>query len=216
MEEKKKVRQTLYGFALSLCVLLFFSELPKLSAQDKPASTPRQSETKAEVDKPAIGEDYVIGLEDVLSINVWKEPELSLREVVVRPDGKISLPLISDIQVSGLTPKQLQQQISEKLKEFVASPNVTVTVIKALSQTVSVVGEVNRPGTYPLGSPITVLELLARAGGVTELARAKDIKIIRKEKGKTLQIPFNYKEILKGYNLQQNIALKNGDVLLVP
>ncbi len=179
------------------------------SAQEKPAEATQQPQA----DLP---KDFVIGLEDVLSINVWKEPELSPKEVVVRPDGKISLPLAGDILASGLTPIQLQEKIAEKLKEFVASPVVTVTVIKISSLNVSVVGQVLKPGVYPIGAPMNVLELLARAGGLTLDAKAKKIKILRKENGKDVQFPFNYNDAVKGKNLQQNIALKNGDVVVVP
>lgn len=161
-------------------------------------------------------DDYVIGPEDVLAVNVWKEPELSIKELVVRPDGKISLPLVNDIQAGGLTPIQLQEQIAGKLKKFVESPNVTVTVLKVFSHTVSVVGAVGRPGPYVLGSPTTVLDILARAGGVTEFAKAKNIKILRNEDGKQVQYPFNYKNVIKGKDLEQNITLRNGDIILVP
>jgi polysaccharide biosynthesis/export protein len=161
-------------------------------------------------------DDYVIGEQDILAINVWKEPELSVKELVVRPDGKISLPLVNDIQASGLTPKQLREQIAEKLKEFVASPNVNVAVIKTVSHTVSVVGQVNKPGVYAISSPTTVLDLLARVGGLAEFAKAKEIKILRNEKGKIQQFPFDYKKVIKGKDLFRNILLKNGDTILVP
>jgi len=163
-----------------------------------------------------VKEDYIIGSEDVLAVSVWKEPELSVKELVVRPDGKISLPLVNDIQASGLTPRQLQEQIAGKLKEFVAAPNVTVTVIKIFSHTVSVVGQVSKPGLYTLGSPTTVLDILARVGGLTEYAKVKEIKIVRTVNGKTSQFLFNYKNVIKGKDLQQNILLKNGDTILVP
>jgi polysaccharide export outer membrane protein len=161
-------------------------------------------------------DDYVIGMEDVLAVSVWKEPELSVKELVVRPDGKISLPLVNDIQASGLTPRQLQEGIAEKLKEFIANPNVNVTVIKIFSHTVSVVGQVNKPGLYTLGSPTTVLDILARVGGFTEYAKEKDIRIMRKENGKDLLFRFNYKNVIKGKDLHQNITLKDGDVVMVP
>jgi polysaccharide export outer membrane protein len=161
-------------------------------------------------------EDYLIGLQDVLSILVWKEPELSVKEIVVRPDGKISLPLINEIQASGLTTRQLREQIAEKLRDFVASPNVSVTVAKSLSQSVSVMGRVGKPGAYLLGAPMTVLDVLARAGGLSEEAKPKEIKIVRTENGRTVQYSFNYKDVIKGKNLQQNITLKNGDIVLVP
>jgi polysaccharide export outer membrane protein len=163
-----------------------------------------------------VPENFVIGLEDVLAINVWREPELSVKEIIVRPDGKISIPLIGDIQASGFTPKQLQERITEKLKEFVASPSVTVVVLKIASQSVSIVGQVAKPGVYYLGSPLTVLELLARAGGFREEANKKKISIVRKEGGRTLSFRFNYKDVSQGNNLQQNIILENGDVIIVP
>jgi polysaccharide export outer membrane protein len=172
---------------------------------------PFQNPSSEEVPK-----DFVIGLEDVLAVNVWKEPELSVKEVMVRPDGKISLPLVGDVQASGFSPKQLQDRITEKMKEFVASPNVTVVVLKIASRSVSIVGQVAKPGVYYLGAPMTVLELLARAGGFREEAKKKDISIVREEAGRTVSFKFNYKDVSKGKNLQQNVALKNGDVIIVP
>jgi len=181
-----------------------------------PKQPPSSQAQPAEDSAADVTKDFVIGSEDALSINVWREPELSVKEVVVRPDGKISIPLVSDIQASGLTAQQLQDKLAEKLKEFVASPVVTVTVIRISSLSVSIVGEVQKPGAYPLVFPMTVLELLARAGGVTLDAKAKKIMIIRKEGEQTLQFPFNYKDVKNGKNLESNIALKNGDVVIVP
>jgi polysaccharide export outer membrane protein len=198
------------------CIVLLLLPIP-LNAQtkDKPAvsSQPTQS-----LPAPAseVSDDYIIGLEDVLAISVWKEPELSIRDIVVRPDGKVSLPLVNDIQAKGLTPKQLQERITEKLKDFVDAPNVNVTVLKVNSQLVSVVGEVKKPGVYPIGSPMTVLDMLARVGGVTENAKTKNITILRNENAKKIQFPFNYKNVIRGRDLHQNILLKNGDTILVP
>jgi len=163
-----------------------------------------------------VSDDFIIGLQDVLSINVWKEPELSVKEVMVRPDGKISLPLVGDLQASGFTPRQLQDKISERMKEFVAAPNITVVVLKIGSQSVSIVGQVAKPGVYYLGAPMTVLELLARAGGFREEAKTKKIAIVRQDGNKTNHFSFNYNEVSNGRNLQQNISLKNGDVIIVP
>jgi polysaccharide export outer membrane protein len=198
-------------FCLAVVALIF--QVNGFPAQTTPPLAAAQSPAAA---SPDVSKDYIIGLEDVLSINIWKEPELSVREVVVRPDGKISLPLVSDIQASGLTTVQLQEKIAEKLKEFVASPVVSVIVVKVMSRSVSIVGEVLRAGSYPLVSPMTVLELLARAGGVTLDAKTKKIKIIRKEDGKTIQISFNYSDIKNGKNLESNISLKDRDVVVVP
>ena len=182
---------------------------PKANA---PTAQPQASAGPAST----VPDEFVIGPEDVLSVNVWKEPDLSIREIVVRPDGRISLPLIEEIQATGLTARQLQDRIAEKLKEFVASPSVTVTITKISSQAVSIVGEVRNPGVYPLGAPMSVLELLARAGGFTELAKTKKIRIIRKEGGQIRQFDFNYKNIVNGKDIQQNILLRNGDSVIVP
>jgi polysaccharide export outer membrane protein len=164
----------------------------------------------------AVSQDFVIGLEDVLAVSVWKEPELSIKDVIVRPDGKISLPLVGDVQASGLTPKKLQDWITERLKEFVASPTVAVIVTKIASQSVSVVGQVGKPGIYYMGSPLTVLELLARVGGFREDAKTKKILIVRKDGTQTQNFLFNFKEVAGGQSLQQNIILKSGDVIIVP
>lgn len=161
-------------------------------------------------------EDYVIGFEDILSVNVWKEPELSVKEVVVRPDGKISVPLVGDIQASGLTPMQLQERITERMKEYVAAPSVTIVVLRVGSRSVSIVGQVAKPGIYYLGAPMTVLELLARAGGIGRDAEEKKIAIVRTEGGKTVSYRFNYRDVSKGKHLEQNIELKNGDTVIVP
>jgi polysaccharide export outer membrane protein len=161
-----------------------------------------------------VSDSFVIGLEDVLSINVWKEPELSAAEVVVRPDGMITLPLIGDVEASGITTGKLQEAIAGRLKKYVATPTVTVTVVRIESHKVSIVGQVAKPGSYPMIAPMTVLELIARAGGLTEFAKTKDIKIVRKKDGKTLS--FNYKDVIKGKNLSQNVILEVGDIVLVP
>lgn len=184
--------------------------------QNQPAGTQAIPATKVKQDVTGVSEDFKIGLEDVIAVNVWREPELSTQSVVVRPDGKISLPLIDEIRATGLTTKQLQDLITEKLKEFVAAPNVTVTVTQINSRKVSVVGQVGSPGAYPIGGPTTVLDLLARAGGFGEYAKTKDIKIIRKEGSSTTVFRFNFKDVSGGKNLDQNIYLKSGDIIIVP
>ncbi len=164
----------------------------------------------------APGSDFIIGLEDVLSINVWKDPELSIKDVVVRPDGKISMPLAGDILADGFSVKQLQDSIANKLKDYITAPVVTVTVTRIVSKSVSVVGQVSKPGVYPIGSPTTVMEMLARAGGLTLDAKPKKIKIIRKNQGKSITLPFNYNDMINGKDLKQNIILNNGDIVVVP
>jgi polysaccharide biosynthesis/export protein len=160
--------------------------------------------------------DYVIGIEDLLDVNVWREPELSVKGVIVRPDGKISIPLVGDIQASGLTPTLLQEKLRVRMKDFLAAPTVTVVVSRIGSRSVSIVGKVGKQGIYYLGSPMTVLELLSRAGGLREDAKQKKILIVREEGNRTVQFQFNYKDVSQGKNLQQNILLKNGDQIIVP
>jgi len=158
---------------------------------------------------------YVIGPEDVLDISVWKEPDVS-RVVPVRPDGRISLPLINDVQAAGLSPQQLAGSVAEKLKKYLNGPQVTVIVTAINSQRVFVVGEVLRAGAFPMLPGMTVLQALSSAGGFTTFADVKKIHVMRMRNGKQLEIPFNYREVLKGDNSEQNIKLEPGDTIVVP
>jgi polysaccharide export outer membrane protein len=158
--------------------------------------------------------DYVIGADDSLHISVWKEPDMTAT-LPVRPDGKISLPLLDDVQAAGLTPLELKESIKEKLKKYIADPRVTVVVIAMNSQRVFVTGEVNRPGAMPLLPHMTVLQALAGAG-FTQFANLKGIYLLRNEGGQQVKLPFNYKDVVKGRNPEQNILLKPGDTLVVP
>jgi len=166
--------------------------------------------------KPATDDpNYVIGPEDNLIVSVWREPEIS-RSVPVRPDGKISLALLNDVQAAGLTPMQLGSAIAEKLQKFISEPQVTVIVASINSQRIFVVGEVGRTGTYTLLPNMTVMDALSSAGGFTPFAKRTKIYILRKENGKLSSIPFNYKEAIKGRRPEQDIALKPGDRIVVP
>lgn len=159
--------------------------------------------------------NYIIGGQDVLDISVWKEPDLT-RSVPVRPDGKISMPLLNDVQAAGLTPSQLAAQITESLKKFVTNPQVTVIVSAINSQRVYVLGEVNRAGAYPLLPQMTVLQALSSAGGFTQFANSKKIYVMRTENGKQEKYPFNYNAVIKGKQSEQNIVLKPGDTIVIP
>jgi polysaccharide export outer membrane protein len=159
--------------------------------------------------------NYVIGAQDVLDVSVWKEQEIS-RIVPVRPDGKISLPLLNDVQAAGLTPAQLAAQITDSLKKYVTNPQVTVIVTTINSQRVYILGEVTRPGAFPLLPNMTVLQALSSAGGFTQFAREKSIYVLRTEDGKQVKHPFNYKDVVNGKNSDQNIVLKAGDTIVVP
>jgi polysaccharide biosynthesis/export protein len=159
--------------------------------------------------------NYVIGPEDLLDISVWKEPDLT-RTVPVRPDGKISLPLLNDVQAAGETPTQLAAHVTESLKRYVTDPQVTVVVTAINSQHIYLLGEVTRAGAYPLLPGMTVLQALSTAGGLTQYARLQKIYVLRKGEGGQTKLPFNYKEFLKGRNSEQNVALKVGDTIVVP
>lgn len=159
---------------------------------------------------------YVIGVDDVLTVNVWKEPEVS-RSVPVRSDGKISLPLAGEMQASGETPRQLEQALSSKLKSYISDPEVTVIVEQSKSQNFNILGQVAKPGSYPLGSSPTVLDAIALAGGFRDFAKQKSIYILRKNPdGTQARLAFNYKEVIKGKNSEQNIKIQPNDTIVVP
>jgi len=166
--------------------------------------------------KPATDDPkYSIGPEDVLTIDVWKEPEIS-RTVPVRRDGKISLPLLNDVQAAGLTPTQLSSEIVEKLNETVINPQVTVIVAQMSSQRIYILGQVTRGGAYPLVPDLTAVQALSIAGGFTPFANLKKIYILRTENGEAKTLPINYKELASGRKPEQNILLKPGDTIVVP
>jgi polysaccharide export outer membrane protein len=159
--------------------------------------------------------DYIIGPDDVLSIVYWRDKDMTA-EVAVRPDGKISLPLVNDVQAAGLTPTQLRDSLVTESKKYIEDPNVTVVVKQINSRRVFITGEISKPGTYVLSGPTTVLQLIALAGGVRDYADTKKIQIIRNENGKPVSHLFNYKDVMQGKNLQQNIELKPGDTVIIP
>jgi polysaccharide biosynthesis/export protein len=165
---------------------------------------------------PAHNDTYVIGADDILSINVWKEPEVS-KTVPVRSDGKISLPLAGEVQASGETPLQLEKILASKLQSFISEPEVTVIVTEIKSQKFNILGMVNKSGTFLLTSSMTVLDAIALAGGFKDFAKQKSIYVLRKgPNGGESRLPFNYKEVIKGNNMAQNIKLQPGDTIVVP
>ncbi len=159
--------------------------------------------------------DYVIGADDVLTVVFWRDKDMST-DVVVRPDGKITLPLLNDIDASGSTPEQLRDRIEKASAEFIEEPSVTITVKQINSRKVFITGEVTRPGPYPLTTPTTVLQLIAMAGGLNQFAQRDEIVVMRTENGQALSLPFDYAAVAKRKKLQQNVLLKPGDVVLVP
>jgi polysaccharide export outer membrane protein len=215
-------------WGIGTAILIFsFSVLPLLaqkasSEKAKPShaaasssanknSQEQESEQTAATTDPA----YVIGAEDVLNVSVWKEPEIT-RTVPVRPDGKISLPLLNDVQAAGLTPMQLSSVITTRLKKYLADPQVTVIVTQINSQRYYIMGEVSRAGAYPLLPNMTILQALSGAGGFTPFAKLTDIYVLRMVDGRQVKLPFNYKDVIKGEHADENVVLKPGDTIIVP
>jgi polysaccharide export outer membrane protein len=159
--------------------------------------------------------EYRIGPQDMVQIDVWKEPEIT-RTIPVRPDGKVSLPLLNDVQAAGLTAMQLAGVIREGLTKYLTNPQVTVTVTTINSRRVFLTGELSRTGALPLLPNMTVLQALSSAGGFTPFARMKDIYILRVENGKQTKYPFHYKDVVKGKRPEENILLQPNDVIVVP
>ncbi len=159
--------------------------------------------------------EYLIGPEDVLEVSVWKEEGLE-REVLVRPDGKVSFPLAGDVQAAGRTPEQVQRDITSRLQKYIPDPVVTVTVKTIGGNTVYVIGLVKNPGSYVIGRYVDVIQALTLAGGLTPFASENGIKVIRRQGSEEVVYPFEYAKVKQGTNLDQNIFLKGGDVVVVP
>jgi len=194
LDKKGHCRKNLFLFFL----IIFFSLLSpsNLTAKEKDAS-------------------YLIGPEDILEISVWKDPELT-KQVIVRPDGRISFPLIGEVEAGGHTVKSLEDKLKEKISEYIPDAMLTVIVIQVNSIKIYVVGKVARPGEYRIGRKINVMQALSLAGGLSTFADANRILILRTEKSSQIRIPFRYKEVEIGENLKQNIVLETGDVVVVP
>jgi polysaccharide export outer membrane protein len=198
----------------ALAAFLLLPNVVTSAAQQSPAPTGNASPVVPASGVQVPG-DYVIGPDDVLTIVFWREKDLS-GEVAVRPDGKISLPLLNDVDAAGLTVEQLRLRITEAAGKLIEEPTVAVVVKQINSRKVFITGQVAKPGPYPLNGPTTVVQLLAIAGGVLEYADDKNIAIMRTENGKPVSLRFNYDQVKKRKNLEQNIQLKPGDTIIVP
>jgi polysaccharide export outer membrane protein len=185
-------------------------------AQDAPpaASSPTPEATTSAPSVNPTGSEYVIGPDDVLHIAVWKEADLTAT-LPVRPDGKISLPLLNDVPAAGLTPMQLASSLTEKLKKYLADPRVTVVVTQINSKRIYMVGEVAKTGPMPMLPNMTVLQALSTAG-LTQFAHTKKIYVMRNENGKEVKMPVNYDRLVKGKDMDRNYALRPGDTIVVP
>jgi polysaccharide export outer membrane protein len=206
----------LLGFFLIAGLSLTFAGRP-VQAQEKLASNNASLSVARSVapGQPDNTTDYKIGAQDVLRIDVWKEEQLT-RTVSVRPDGKISIPLLNDVQAVGLTSMQLAGVIVGELKKYMNNPQVTVTIAEINSRRIYVTGEVSRPGNFPLLPNMTVLQALSSGGSFTQFARSKKIYVLRNEGGKQTTIPFNYREAISGKHPEQNVLLRSGDIIVVP
>jgi polysaccharide export outer membrane protein len=220
----KNTADIVAGVSLALCMTMgggLFAQAEQTTAvgtsgRDAAAAavtaiTPRDI-PKGAVTPPA---DYVIGVDDKLSIVYWKDKDMSA-DVIVRPDGKISLPLLNEVTAAGLTPGQLRDRISEESRRYVEDANIIVVVMQINSRRVFITGEVNKPGPYPLAGPTTVLQLIAMAGGLRDYANGKNILIMRNENSRPVSLRFSYQDVIARKNLKHNVELKPGDTVVVP
>jgi polysaccharide export outer membrane protein len=208
-----KISRALALFLVSTSLHAAPQEAPQAPGAESASAVTRNAVVPAAAVAPPAG--YVIGPDDHLKISFWRNTELSA-EVVVRPDGRISLPLLNDVEAAGLTPEQLRDRLIERARSFVEDANATVVVAEIRSRRVFIAGNVDKPGAYPLNSPTTVLQLIATAGGLREFVKGKDIVIVRGAGEKQSRFKFNYQDVVRGKRLAQNIALQPGDTVIVP
>jgi polysaccharide biosynthesis/export protein len=201
------------SFRMIVGIGLAISIASRVAAQQSPEHSKTEANTASVV--AVLPPGYVIGAQDVLSIVFWRDKDMSA-DVTVRPDGKISLPLVNEIQAAGFTPEQLRARINESASKFVQEPNASVVVRDIRSRNVFITGSVNKPGTLPLMNDMNVLQLIALAGGLQEFANSKNILVIRTENGRQQYHKFNYKDVVNQKNIEQNIILKPGDTVVVP
>jgi polysaccharide export outer membrane protein len=197
----------------SLALLGLLGLVQPAAGQQAVAQAPENGKAVAPAGVP-LPAGYVIGPEDMLAVVFWRDKELSA-DVVVRPDGKISVPLLNDVQAAGYTPEQLADVLVKAATKYIADPTATVIVKEIRSRKVYVLGEVGKPGTVPLIGEMNVLQLIATVGGLLEYADKENITIVRMENGKEQRFTFNYKDVVKGKKIEQNIMLKPGDTVVV-
>jgi polysaccharide biosynthesis/export protein len=206
MKRNQNYYTTGFGRILLCCLVLIVAGTLLQADTDKPAAAARSADSTG----------YVIQPNDILEIFVWKEPDLS-RKVLVRPDGRISFPLVQDLKASGMTPTELKDKVQGELAQFIQSPNVTVIVDTIQHYKIFVVGKVQNPGSFIIEKPISVLQALTLAGGFQQFANESGVTIIRSGEGnRHLVFDFNYKDVVRGRGSNQNIRLQSGDVVVVP
>ncbi len=207
-----KIRNNIVTYAAHLATVMVLS-VAATAAQTP--SSPSFASHDGAVAAPAVPADFVFGPDDVVSVLFWRDKDMSA-DVTVRPDGRISLPLINDIQAAGLTPEQLRRAITDASAKYLDDPTVTVIVKAINSRRIFITGQVTKPGEYSLTGPTTVLQLIATAGGVLEYADASHIVVMRTTGGRSESFAFNYNDVIRRKNLHQNIELRPGDTVVVP
>jgi polysaccharide biosynthesis/export protein len=224
-QKMKKSMQRMSGvaclFACLLACLLACLAIGLASgaaqAQTPAPNAPVPNAAPAADSAKAHDNSYVIGNDDVLSVNVWKEPDISQRSLPVRSDGRISLPLVGEVQAAGQTPLKLEKDIAAKLQSFISEPEVSVMVEQSNSQKFNILGQILKPGSYAIANSPTVLDAIALAGGFRDFAKQKSIYILRQgADGQDARLPFNYKDVIKGKNLEQNVKILPRDTIVVP
>ena len=214
---RARVRSTAVAAAAGL--LIFGTASAPVFAQTTPGSAPKSGVSAPAGPSVEVPAEYVIGPQDVLGINFWRDTDMT-GDVTVRPDGRITLPLIGDVQAAGKTPEALKTEITtaaSKLFKQGQEPTVTVVVRQINSRKVFITGQVTTPGAHVLTGPLTVMQLISLAGGLTEFAKKKEITVIRTDaSGKQTVMPFNYSDVARGRNVGQNVVLKPGDTVVVP
>lgn len=195
-------------------LMLTLASLAEAGRQVRHAE-PASAATIAPATAPALPPGYVIGTDDILSIVFWREKDMSA-EVTVRPDGKVALPLLNEVQAAGLTPDDLRDRVIASARRFIEDPNPTIMVKAIHSRRVFITGQVEKPGSYSLNNPATVLQLIALAGGLKEFAKGRNISVLRLVGGQQIVYGFNYQDAVNRKNLDQNITLLPGDTILVP
>ncbi len=200
--------------SLLLLGLVAIAAGQEIASTDAKALRPAADNAPAPTPSPAAQDPkYVVGPSDVLRVSVWKEPDLT-QTVVVRPDGYISMPLLGDLRVDGMSTAKIQDLLASKLSAFVLNPQVTVSVAEIHSKMVYITGEIGRPGAYPIVSPMTVLQLIAKAGGLTQFANRKSIVVLRSEGAKRTQFKLDYRQLLRGQG--SDLGLQSGDTVVIP
>ena len=207
-EKRRNMHRRKITTLLPFCLLILIFFVIQLGGFSMAAGTPAESGTSN-------AQQYLIGLGDIIEVQVWKEPDLT-KKLVVRLDGRISLPLAGDVMAAGRSPEDLAKDIGKKLSAFIEEPAVSVTLEQSTSRRYYVIGQIAKPGEYTIDSPLSILQALARSGGFLEWAKKDKIIVSRRQNGRETILPFNYESLIEGKNLSQNIEIAPGDTIIVP